>query len=43
MCFSADGETPFVNIFGDATGTSLAHADEGMTCAITGSWRRGPL
>jgi secreted PhoX family phosphatase len=43
VCFSPDGETMFVNIFGDSTGTPEAHAGEGMTCAITGPWRRGPL
>ena len=36
-CFSPDGEFLFVNIFGDATPNS------GMTCAIWGPWRRGPL
>jgi hypothetical protein len=36
-CFSPDGEILFVNIFGDATPAS------GMTCAIWGPWRRGPL
>ena len=36
-CFSPDGEFLFVNIFGDATPGS------GMTCAIWGPWRRGPL
>jgi hypothetical protein len=36
-CFSPDGEILFVNVFGDATPGS------GMTCAITGPWRRGPL
>ncbi len=36
-CFSPDGETMFVNIFGDATPGS------GMTCAITGPWADGPL
>ena len=37
-CFSPDGTTLFVNIFGagDAPGS-------GMTCAITGPWRRGAL
>ncbi len=35
--FSPDGETMFVNIFGDATPGS------GMTCAITGPWADGPL
>ncbi|MBW3610854.1 MAG: PhoX family protein [Actinobacteria bacterium] len=36
-CFSPDGDTMFVNIFGDATPGS------GMTCAITGPWADGPL
>lgn len=36
-CFSPDGNTLFVNIFGDGM------AGSGMTCAITGPWNRGPL
>ncbi len=36
-CFSPDGEILFVNIFGDQTPLS------GMTCAIRGPWRKGPL
>ena len=36
-CFSPDGNILFVNIFGDATLRS------GMTCAIRGPWRKGPL
>jgi secreted PhoX family phosphatase len=36
-CFSPDGGTLFVNLFGDGT-----HAS-GMTCAITGPWREGAL
>ncbi len=36
-CFSPDGRTLFVNIFGDASPGS------GMTCAITGPWHVGPL
>lgn len=36
-CFSPDGSILFVNLFGDATPLS------GMTCAITGPWRKGPL
>ncbi len=36
-CFSPDTRTLFVNIFGDASPGS------GMTCAITGPWRSGPL
>ena len=35
--FSHDGEVLFVNVFGDGTPGS------GMTCAITGPWRRGAL
>lgn len=36
-CFSPDGQTLFVNIFGNGTPGS------GMTCAITGPWHEGPL
>lgn len=36
-CFSPEGNVLFVNIFGGGTPGS------GMTCAITGPWRRGPL
>jgi secreted PhoX family phosphatase len=36
-CFSPDGEILFVNIFGGSA------AGSGMTCAIWGPWRRGPL
>ncbi len=43
VCFSPDGETMFVNLYGDSTGTPAQHAGKGMTCAITGPWRRGPL
>jgi uncharacterized protein len=40
-CFSPTGETLFVNVFGAAT---FAEGPiEGMTCAITGPWRKGPL
>lgn len=42
-CFSPDGETLFVNVFGDSRGTIDEHAGTGMTCAITGPWQRGPL
>jgi secreted PhoX family phosphatase len=35
--FSNDGEVLFVNLFGDGSPGS------GMTCAITGPWRRGAL
>ena len=43
VCFSPDGRTMFVNLYGASEGTPEDHADEGMTCAITGPWRRGPL
>ncbi|HWM08940.1 MAG TPA: alkaline phosphatase PhoX [Solirubrobacteraceae bacterium] len=43
VCFSPDGETMFVNLYGASTGTPVEHADKGMTCAITGPWRKGPL
>lgn len=36
-CFSPDGRTLFVNVFGDGT------PDSGMSCAITGPWQNGPL
>ncbi|HWV88720.1 MAG TPA: alkaline phosphatase PhoX, partial [Burkholderiales bacterium] len=36
-CFSPDGEVLFVNLFGDGAPGS------GMTCAIWGPWKRGPL
>ena len=36
-CFSPDGEILFVNLFGNAAPGS------GMTCAIWGPWRDGPL
>jgi secreted PhoX family phosphatase len=42
-CFSPDGQTMFVNIFGDSRGTIQEHTGEGMTCAITGPWDQGPL
>jgi uncharacterized protein len=42
-CFSPDGDTLFVNVYGDSTGAPADHAGEGTTCAITGPWRRGPL
>ena len=42
-CFSPDGKTLFVNLYGDSTGTPDDHSDEGMTCAITGPWKQGPL
>jgi uncharacterized protein len=41
VCFSLSGETMFFNVFG------RARFDEdpvqGMTCAVTGPWHRGPL
>jgi secreted PhoX family phosphatase len=40
-CFSPSGHTLFVNIFGRAVSTD--DPIEGMTCAITGPWRKGPL
>jgi len=43
VCFSPDGDTLFVNLYGDSTGTLADHAGEGTTCAITGPWRKGPL
>jgi uncharacterized protein len=36
-CFSPDGEILFVNLFGGS------RIGSGMTCAIWGPWRRGPL
>ena len=43
VCFSPDGDTMFVNLYGASEGTPDEHRDKGMTCAITGPWRRGPL
>ena len=43
VCFSPDGDTMFVNVYGLSTGTPEQRAGQGMTCAITGPWRRGPL
>jgi uncharacterized protein len=40
-CFSPSGETLFVNVFGRAQFSE--DPNEGMTCAITGPWRHGPL
>lgn len=37
VTFSPDGRVLFVNVFGDGTPGS------GMTCAVTGPWRRGCL
>jgi uncharacterized protein len=39
--FSPSGETLFVNVFGRAAFTD--DPLEGMTCAITGPWQKGPL
>jgi uncharacterized protein len=39
--FSPSGETLFVNLFGRAMFSEPLV--EGMTCAITGPWRKGPL
>jgi secreted PhoX family phosphatase len=36
-CFSPDGSILFANVFGEGVN------DSGMTCAITGPWRKGPL
>jgi uncharacterized protein len=41
VCFSPDGATAFVNIFGRARFDEPP--TEGMTCAITGPWGDGPL
>jgi len=41
VCFSPSGKTMFVNLFGRARFDE--DPIEGMTCAITGPWRRGPL
>ncbi|HET9345775.1 MAG TPA: alkaline phosphatase PhoX [Candidatus Limnocylindrales bacterium] len=40
-CFSPSGRTLFFNLFGRARFDE--DAVEGMTCAVTGPWRRGPL
>ena len=40
-CFSPSGDTLFFNIFGRARFDEPAN--EGMTCAVTGPWHRGPL
>ena len=39
--FSPSGETLFFNLFGRARFDE--DEVEGMTCAVTGSWHRGPL
>jgi secreted PhoX family phosphatase len=41
VCFSPSGRTMFFNIFGRARLDE--GAVEGMTCAVTGPWHRGPL
>jgi uncharacterized protein len=42
--FSPDGQTLFVNIFGDSAGTVSPYTgNEGMTIAISGPWAKGPL
>ncbi len=40
-CFSPSGRTLFFNVFGRARFSE--DPIEGMTCAVTGPWRRGPL
>ena len=40
-CFSPSGRTLFFNLFGRAQFSE--DAVEGMTCAVTGPWERGPL
>lgn len=40
-CFSPSGRTLFFNLFGRARFSE--DPVEGMTCAVTGPWRRGPL
>ena len=40
-CFSPSGRTLFFNLFGRAAFTE--DPTEGMTVAVTGPWRRGPL
>ena len=40
-CFSPSGETLFFNLFGRARFDEPV--TEGMTCAVTGPWHRGPL
>ena len=42
--FSPDGDTLFVNIFGDSSGGVDPYTGaEGMTIAIRGPWHKGPL
>ncbi|MBA3263832.1 MAG: DUF839 domain-containing protein [Thermoleophilaceae bacterium] len=40
-CFSPSGRTLFFNVFGSSI--SGGEQLEGMTCAVTGRWRKGPL
>ena len=40
-CFSPSGDTLFFNLFGRAT--FAEDPKEGMTCAVSGPWHRGPL
>jgi secreted PhoX family phosphatase len=40
-CFSPSGRTLFFNIYGRST--VAGPAIDGMTCAVTGPWSRGPL
>jgi secreted PhoX family phosphatase len=41
VCFSPSGRTMFFNVFGRARFDE--DPVEGMTCAVTGPWHRGPL
>ena len=41
-CFSPSGRTMFFNLFGHSTNNPGVVGD-GMTCAVTGPWDRGPL
>jgi hypothetical protein len=41
VSFSPSGRTMFFNLFGRAT--FAEDPVEGMTCAVTGPWGRGPL
>jgi len=41
VCFSPSGRTMFFNLFGRARFDE--EEVEGMTCAVTGPWHRGPL
>jgi secreted PhoX family phosphatase len=41
VCFSPSGRTMFLNLFGRARFDEPRV--EGMTCAVTGPWHRGPL